>query len=41
MALRNGGELVKKLPGNALLLGEMGIGNPALHCCWRVCAASR
>lgn len=27
MALRNGGELVKKLPGNALLLGEMGIGN--------------
>ncbi|MGU3626331.1 nicotinate-nucleotide--dimethylbenzimidazole phosphoribosyltransferase [Comamonas sp. C24C] len=27
MALRNGGELVRKLPGNALLLGEMGIGN--------------
>lgn len=27
MALRNGSELVKKLPGNALLLGEMGIGN--------------
>ena len=27
MALRNGAELVKKLPGNALLLGEMGIGN--------------
>lgn len=27
LALRNGGELVKKLPGNALLLGEMGIGN--------------
>lgn len=26
-ALRNGAELVKKLPGNALLLGEMGIGN--------------
>ena len=27
LALRNGMELVKKLPGNALLLGEMGIGN--------------
>ena len=27
LALRNGAELVKKLPGNALLLGEMGIGN--------------
>ena len=27
VALRNGAELVKKLPGNALLLGEMGIGN--------------
>ncbi|QXZ10616.1 nicotinate-nucleotide--dimethylbenzimidazole phosphoribosyltransferase [Comamonas sp. Y33R10-2] len=27
MALRNGAELVKKLPGNALLLGEMGIAN--------------
>lgn len=27
MALRNGSELVRKLPGNALLLGEMGIGN--------------
>ena len=27
MAMRNGMELVKKLPGNALLLGEMGIGN--------------
>lgn len=27
MALRNGAELIKKLPGNALLLGEMGIGN--------------
>ncbi|MBF6630185.1 MAG: nicotinate-nucleotide--dimethylbenzimidazole phosphoribosyltransferase [Comamonas sp.] len=27
LALRNGIELVKKLPGNALLLGEMGIGN--------------
>jgi nicotinate-nucleotide--dimethylbenzimidazole phosphoribosyltransferase len=27
MAMRNGAELVKKLPGNALLLGEMGIGN--------------
>ena len=26
-ALRNGAELLKKLPGNALLLGEMGIGN--------------
>ncbi|GGH63986.1 nicotinate-nucleotide--dimethylbenzimidazole phosphoribosyltransferase [Comamonas phosphati] len=27
LALRNGAELLKKLPGNALLLGEMGIGN--------------
>lgn len=27
LALRNGAELVKQLPGNALLLGEMGIGN--------------
>lgn len=27
LAIRNGIELVKKLPGNALLLGEMGIGN--------------
>ena len=27
LAIRNGVELVKKLPGNALLLGEMGIGN--------------
>lgn len=27
LAIRNGMELVKKLPGNALLLGEMGIGN--------------
>lgn len=27
IAIRNGMELVKKLPGNALLLGEMGIGN--------------
>lgn len=27
LALRNGAELVRKLPGNALLLGEMGIGN--------------
>lgn len=27
LALRNGAELVKRLPGNALLLGEMGIGN--------------
>ena len=27
VAMRNGAELVKKLPGNALLLGEMGIGN--------------
>ena len=27
LAMRNGVELVKKLPGNALLLGEMGIGN--------------
>ncbi len=26
-AIRNGQELVKSLPGNALLLGEMGIGN--------------
>jgi nicotinate-nucleotide--dimethylbenzimidazole phosphoribosyltransferase len=26
-ALRHGGELVKNLPGNVLLLGEMGIGN--------------
>ena len=26
-ALRNGAQLVKSLPGNALLLGEMGIGN--------------
>jgi len=26
-AIRNGQELVKKLPGNAVLLGEMGIGN--------------
>jgi nicotinate-nucleotide--dimethylbenzimidazole phosphoribosyltransferase len=26
-AMRNGQELVKNLPGNALLLGEMGIGN--------------
>lgn len=26
-ALRNGAELVQSLPGNALLLGEMGIGN--------------
>ena len=29
LAIRNGVELVKKLPGNALLLGEMGIGNTA------------
>jgi len=27
LAIRNGVELVKRLPGNALLLGEMGIGN--------------
>ena len=27
LAIRNGVELVKQLPGNALLLGEMGIGN--------------
>src|SRR5256885_10102534 len=27
MALRNGAALVRQLPGNALLLGEMGIGN--------------
>ena len=27
LALRNGAELVRRLPGNALLLGEMGIGN--------------
>ncbi|HEY4664737.1 MAG TPA: nicotinate-nucleotide--dimethylbenzimidazole phosphoribosyltransferase [Comamonas sp.] len=27
LAMRNGVELVKRLPGNALLLGEMGIGN--------------
>lgn len=27
LALRNGAELVKQLPGNALLLGEMGIAN--------------
>ena len=27
LAIRNGIELVKQLPGNALLLGEMGIGN--------------
>ncbi len=26
-ALANGSELVRSLPGNALLLGEMGIGN--------------
>lgn len=27
LAIRNGVELVKRLPGNAVLLGEMGIGN--------------
>ena len=27
LAIRNGRELIKKLPGNAVLLGEMGIGN--------------
>jgi nicotinate-nucleotide--dimethylbenzimidazole phosphoribosyltransferase len=27
LALRNGVELIRKLPGNAVLLGEMGIGN--------------
>ncbi|QTD46852.1 nicotinate-nucleotide--dimethylbenzimidazole phosphoribosyltransferase [Ottowia testudinis] len=32
-ALRNGIELVKQLPGNALLLGEMGIGNTSPASC--------
>ena len=36
-AMRNGMELVRDLPGNALLLGEMGIVTPRPRlCCWRV-----